>query len=94
MPTPTVLGVFDRPSDAEKLREELLHAGVARHRIVVSRFANRLDDPIVGQIPDPRQPLPKDACVVSVAARSHLDKKQIAELMRRYGARGTHESRT
>ena len=94
MPTPTVLGVFDRPSDAEKLRDELLHAGIARHRIVVSLFAHRLDDPIVGQIPDPRQPIPRDACVVSVAARSHVDKKQIAALMRRYGARGTHEGGT
>ena len=88
------MGVFDRPSDAEKLRDELLNAGVARHRIVVSRYASRIDDPIVGQIPDPLQPVPNDACVVAVVARSHVDKQQIAQLMLRYGARGTHETRT
>jgi hypothetical protein len=32
-----VMGIFDRPSDAEKLKDELLAAGIARHRIVVSR---------------------------------------------------------
>jgi hypothetical protein len=31
----TVTGVFDRPSDAEKAKDELLEAGVARHRIVI-----------------------------------------------------------
>ena len=31
-----VTGIFARPSDAEKLKEELLEAGVALHRIVVS----------------------------------------------------------
>ena len=31
-----VTGIFDRPSDAEKLKDELLEAGVALHRIVVT----------------------------------------------------------
>jgi hypothetical protein len=44
-----VTGIFERRGDAEKLKEELLEAGVALHRIVVSdkivavvaRFAGR-----------------------------------------------------
>jgi hypothetical protein len=31
-----VTGIFERRGDAEKLKEELLHAGVALHRIIVS----------------------------------------------------------
>ena len=31
-----VTGIFERPGDAEKLKEELLEAGVALHRIVIS----------------------------------------------------------
>ncbi|HXJ53216.1 MAG TPA: hypothetical protein VNH16_17640 [Burkholderiales bacterium] len=31
-----VTGIFNRPSDAEKLKDELLEAGVALHRIVIS----------------------------------------------------------
>ena len=31
-----VTGIFDRPSDAEKLKDELLEAGVALHRIVIT----------------------------------------------------------
>ena len=41
MPTPTVTGIFDSLSDAEKVTEELLEAGIARHRIVVTRQTNR-----------------------------------------------------
>lgn len=95
MPVPTVLGIFDTPDDAEKAREELLHAGIARHRIVLS--GPLADDDIVGTLPDPEglgeALLPRGACVVSVAARSHVDKRQIAELMRRSGARDTIEAR-
>ena len=32
-----VTGIFARPDDAEKLKDELLEAGVALHRIVISR---------------------------------------------------------
>ncbi len=94
MPTPTVMGIFDTPDDAEKAMDELLHAGVARHRIVISGPLS--DDDIVGTLPDPEafgEALPRGACVVSVTARSHVDKQQIAELMRRIGARGTIEAR-
>ena len=31
-----VTGIFERPGDARKLKDELLEAGVALHRIVVS----------------------------------------------------------
>ena len=94
MPAPTVLGFFDTPDDAEKARDELLHAGIARHRIVVSGPLS--EDEIVGTLPDPEalgEALPRGACVVSVTARSHVDKQQIAELMLRIGARGTVEAR-
>jgi hypothetical protein len=95
MPAPTVMGIFDSPDDAEKAREELLHAGVARHRIVVSGPLSD-EELVVGENPDPEsfgEALPRGACIVSVAARSHVDKKHIAELMLRYGARGTIEAR-
>ena len=92
MPTPTVIGIFDRAEDAEKVRDELLEAGIARHRIVVTR--HDAEDLIVGRVPDPErgQALGSGAaCLVSVAARSHVDKRHIAALMRRLGARGTLE---
>lgn len=94
MPTPTVMGIFDSPGDAKKAMDELLHAGVARHRIVVS--GPRSYDEVVGKLPDPdafAETVPTGSCVVSVIARSHVDKKQIAELMRRIGARDTIEAR-
>jgi hypothetical protein len=94
MPAPTVLGIFDSPDDAEKAMDELLHAGIARHRIVVSGPMSH--DDVVGSIPDPEafgEEVPIGACVVSVTARSHVDKKHIAELMRRNGARDTIEAR-
>lgn len=93
MPTPTVMGIFDSPDDAGKAMDELLHAGVARHRIVVSGPVSYED--VVGTIPDPAEfgeVVPSGACVVSVAARSYVDKKHIAELMRRNGARDTIEA--
>lgn len=113
MAIPTVVGIFDSPSDAEKVKDELLEAGVARHRIVVSRLLSEdslaaeapgqsyenqqsSDELIVGRYPDPEkfgEAVRSGACVVAVAARSHVDKKQIAELMRRFGARGTIEAR-
>ena len=99
MPTPTVTGIFDSLSDAEKVTEELLEAGIARHRIVVTRQERPGEryEPIVGKLPDPDksgEAARSGPCVVSVAARSHVDKKHIAELMRRFGARGTVEGRT
>ena len=99
MPTPTVTGIFDSLSDAEKVTEELLEAGIARHRIVVTRQDKQGEryDPIVGKLPDPDnsgEAARNGPCVVSVAARSHVDKKHIAELMRRNGARGTIEGRS
>ncbi len=77
----TVRGIFDRPGDAEKLKDELIQAGVARHRILISRLAaeDNLDEPLVGKVADP--------CVVSVVVRSPVDKQHIAQLMLRYGAR-------
>jgi hypothetical protein len=89
MASPTVVGFFDSPGDALKVKDELLDAGVAAHRIVVG------DEAIVGDIPAPDafgEALPSGACVVAVVARSHVDKKNIAELMRRNGARGTLEA--
>lgn len=94
MPTPTVMGIFDSADDAEKAMDELLHAGIARHRIVVSGPVSY--DDVVGKLPDPQafdDAVPMGACVVSVAARSHVDKERIAELMRRLGARDTIEAR-
>ena len=92
MPAPTVIGIFDRAEDAEKACDELLEAGIARHRIVVTR--HDAEDLIVGRIPDPERGEAVGsggACLVSVAARSHVDKKHIAQVMRRFGARGTVE---
>jgi hypothetical protein len=79
----TVMGIFDRPGDAEKLKEELLDAGIGRHRILISRLVmdEADDDSPVGRVPDP--------CVVSVVVRSPVDREQIAELMLRHGARDT-----
>jgi len=77
----TVTGIFDRPSDAEKLKDELLEAGVARHRIIISGT-------IVGKVPEPA----KSGRLVAVVARSPVDRRQIARLMLRYGARETVES--
>jgi len=78
----TVMGIFDRPGDAEKLKDELLEAGVGRHRILISRLViDEADDSPVGRVPDP--------CVVSVVVRSPVDREQIAELMLRHGARDT-----
>ena len=93
MPAPTIMGIFDRPSDAERVRDELLEAGVARHRIVISR-QNQPDEPIVGEVPDPSkfgEAVRSGACVIAVAARSYVDKQNIAQLMRRHGARDTLE---
>jgi hypothetical protein len=84
-----VMGIFDRPSDAEKLREELLEAGIARHRIVISRT----EDAIVGKIAEPPTQLLGRTCLVAVVARSPLDRENIARLMLRHGARETLESR-
>jgi hypothetical protein len=78
----TVMGIFDRPGDAEKLKDELVEAGIGRHRILISRLViDEADDSPVGRVPDP--------CVVSVVVRSPVDREQIAELMLRYGARDT-----
>ena len=104
MAKPTVVGIFDSPRDAEKVKQELLGAGVALHRIVVSRFgaekSEESADPewigsIVGKIPDPgfEDAVRGAACLVAVVARSHFDKQQIAELMLKHGARGTVEAR-
>jgi hypothetical protein len=96
----TVMGIFDRPSDAEKVKDELLEAGIARHRIVISRLGTEdsidSDDSIVGQVPDPEklgEAAPSGACLVAVVARSPLDRQQIARLMLRHGARETVEAR-
>jgi hypothetical protein len=81
----TVMGIFDRPSDAEKVKDELLEAGIARHRIVISRLGTdhdiESDDSIVGEVH------------VEVVARSPLDRQEIARLMLRHGARETVEAR-
>ncbi|HVL34961.1 MAG TPA: hypothetical protein VM489_04745 [Burkholderiales bacterium] len=84
MPAATVVGIFDNAQSAEKAKDELLEAGVARHRIVV------------GALPDAEQygdDIPGSACMVAVVARSHVDKRQIADLLLRSGARGTIEAR-
>ena len=110
----TVMGIFDRPDDAEKLKEELLEAGIARHRIVISRLVTEdgiageapgqsyenqhaSDDSFVGEVPDPEkfgEAVRGSACVVSVVARSPLDREHIARLMLRHGARQTVEARS
>jgi hypothetical protein len=77
----TVMGIFDRPSDAEKVKDELLEAGVALHRIVISRLAAECDADS------------DDARLVAVVARSPVDRQQIAQLMLRHGARETVEAR-
>jgi len=75
----TVMGVFRRPVDAERLKEELLQHGIGQHRILISRLVvDETEDSPVGRLPDP--------CVVSVVVRSPVDRRQIAELMRRHGA--------
>jgi len=86
-----VMGIFERPGDAEKLAEELLEAGIARHRIVISRS----EESIVGKVPEPgnRTHAPVRTCMVAVVARSPVDREQIARLMLRHGARETLESR-
>ena len=86
-----VMGIFERPGDAEKLAEELLEAGIARHRIVISRS----DESVVGKVPEPgkRAQAPTRTCLVAVVARSPVDREQIARLMLRHGARETLESR-
>ena len=83
----TVMGIFDRPDDAEKLKDELLQAGIGRHRILISRLLidGEPEESPVGKLPDP--------CVVSVVVRSPVDREQIARLMLRHGARETLESR-
>jgi hypothetical protein len=79
----TVMGIFDRPGDAEKVKEELIEAGIARHRILISRLVidEEAEDSPVGRVPDP--------CVVSVVVRSPVDRQHIADLMLRHGARDT-----
>jgi hypothetical protein len=75
----TVMGVFDRPGDAEKLKDDLLQHGIGRHRILISRLVVDIpEDSPVGRVPDP--------CVVSVVVRSPVDRQHIAALMRRHGA--------
>jgi hypothetical protein len=75
----TVMGIFKRPGDAEKLKDELIEHGVGRHRILISRLVvDAAEDSPVGRVPDP--------CVVSVVVRSPIDRQQIAELMLRHGA--------
>lgn len=66
----TVMGIFDRPGDAEKVKDELIQAGIARHRILISRLAtedgiaaeapgqsyeNQGDELLVGDLPDPEK---------------------------------------
>ena len=77
----TITGIFDHSSDAEKAKDELLDAGVARHRIVISRLGT--EDRVESDNP----------CLVEVVARSPVDREHIAQLMRRLGARETVESR-
>ena len=93
----TVMGIFDRPDDAEKLKDELLQAGIGRHRILISRLASEdAEESPVGQVPDPEkwaEAARSAACVLSVVVRSPVDKQHIAELMMRHGARRTSGSR-
>jgi hypothetical protein len=74
-----IAGIFENPDAAEHAKEKLLEAGVALHRIVVSTSANDSIAP----------PWRSSRCVVTVAARSEVDKEQIARLMRSSGARDT-----
>lgn len=73
------MGVFDRPGDAQRVKDELLEAGVALHRIVITGAARE------GEDWDRR-------CVLEVVARSPVDRKEIARLMLRHGARETGET--
>jgi radical SAM superfamily enzyme len=74
-----IAGIFENPGAAEHAKEKLLEAGVALHRIVVSAPANDSVAP----------PWRSATCVVTVAARSEVDKEQIAQLMLSSGARDT-----
>lgn len=74
-----VMGVFDRPSDAQKVKDELVEAGVALHRIAISGSTRESEQW------DRR-------CVLEVVARSPVDRKEIARLMLRHGARETGET--
>lgn len=76
----TVVGIFDRPSDAQKVKDELVDAGVALHRIVIGGTARKRGEW------DRR-------CVLEVVARSPVDRDEIARLMLRHGARETIASR-
>ena len=64
------MGIFDRPDDAEKVRDQLIQAGIARHRILISRlvtedgiaaeapgqsYENQRDELLVGDVPDPER---------------------------------------
>jgi hypothetical protein len=74
-----IAGIFENPVAAEHAKEKLLEAGVALHRIVVSAPAN-----------DSIAPEWRSATrVVTVAARSEVEKERIARLMRSSGARDT-----
>jgi hypothetical protein len=75
-----IAGIFENPDAAEHAKEKLLEAGVALHRIVVSLPAN--DDRVA-------PPWRSETCMVTVAARSEVDKENIARLMLSRGARDT-----
>lgn len=74
-----IVGIFENPDAAEHAKEKLLESGVALHRIVVSSPANDSVAP----------PWRSATCAVIVAARSEVDKEEIARLMLRNGARNT-----
>ena len=75
-----IAGIFENPDAAEHAKEKLLEAGVALHRIVIS--APAANDSVAA-------PWRSATCVVTVAARSEVDKEQIAQLMLSIGARDT-----
>jgi hypothetical protein len=79
MANPRIAGIFEDPVAAERAKERLLEAGVALHRIVVSAPAN---DSIAPQWRSATR-------VVTVAARSEVEKERIARLMLSSGARDT-----
>jgi hypothetical protein len=81
MPIRTVVGYFPDVEAAEGARSELIEAGVARHRIALSRL--EVEDAMAVSDPDEVA-----SCEVSVVSEPR-DWERVSALMARNGARRT-----